>query len=101
MDCHKFYKATFDKVGPPLLEAFNAMLAEVLLPVSMCQGVVPLLPKVAGLPAASQLWPITLPVTDYKLLTKILLACLILILPTVFPSTQIGSVRGCSILMYR
>ncbi len=46
---------------------------------------------------ASQLRPITLLGTDYKLLTKILMACLIPVLPSVLRSTQLCSVRGRSI----
>ncbi len=46
---------------------------------------------------ASQLQPITLLGTDYKLLTKILVARLIPILPSVLRSTQLCSVRGRSI----
>ena len=50
---YEFYRATFPEVGPPLLDAFNAMLAGGLLTASLRQGVVRLLPKVAGVPAAS------------------------------------------------
>ena len=46
---------------------------------------------------ASQLRPITLLGTDYKLLTKILVARLIPVLPSVLRSTQLCSVRGRSI----
>jgi hypothetical protein len=52
---------------------------------------------VAGIPAAPQLRPITLLGTDYKLLTKILVARLLPVLPTVLQSTQLCSVRGRSI----
>jgi hypothetical protein len=94
---YELYKATFPEVGPPLLDAFNSMLAEGLLPASLRQGAVRLLPKVAGVPMASQLRPITLLGTDYKLLTKILVARLIPVLPSVLRSTQLCSVRGRSI----
>ena len=94
---YELYKTTFTEVGPPLLDAFNAMLAEGILTASLRQGVVRLLPKVAGVPMASQLRPITLLGTDYKLLTKILVARLIPVLPSVLRSTQLCSVRGRSI----
>jgi len=94
---YEFYRATLQEVGPSLVAAFNAMLAEGLLPASFRQGVVRLLPKVAGIPAASQLRPITLLGTDYKLLTKILVARLLPVLPSVLQSTQLCSVRGRSI----
>jgi hypothetical protein len=71
---YELYKATFTEVGPPLLDAFNAMLAEGILTASLRQGAVRLLPKVAGVPMVSQLRPITLLGTDHKLLTKILVA---------------------------
>jgi hypothetical protein len=61
---YEFYKATFPEVGASLLDAVNAMLAEGLLPASLRQGAVRLLPKVAGVPMASQLRPITLLATD-------------------------------------
>ena len=56
---YEHYKATFS-VGPPLLEAFNSMLASGLLLASMCRGVVHLFSKVGGIPAVSQLRLITL-----------------------------------------
>jgi hypothetical protein len=61
---YEFHRATFQEVGPSLLEAFTAMLAEGLLQTSFCQGIVRLLPKVARVPAASKLHPITLLGTD-------------------------------------
>ena len=94
---YEFYRATFHDVGPPLLEAYNAMLADGLLTASMRKGVVRLLPKVAGIPTASQLRPITLLGTDYKLLTKMFVGRLIPVLPDVLRSTQLCSVRGRSI----
>ena len=94
---YEFYRATFHDVGPPLLEAYNAMLADGLLPASMRKGIVRLLPKVANIPAASQLRPITLLGTDYKLLTKMFVGRLIPVLPDVLRSTQMCSVRGRSI----
>ncbi len=49
---YEFYKATFPEVGPSLLAAFNAMLAEGLLPASFRQGL-RLIPQVRGVPSAS------------------------------------------------
>ncbi len=73
------------------------MLAEGLLPASFCQGLVRLIPKVRGVPTASQLRLITLPGTDYKLLTKILVAWLLPLLPSVLRSAQLYSIRGRSL----
>ncbi len=51
---YEFYKATFGMVGPPLLDGLNAMLNRGLLVPSLRLGVVRLLPKVPGVPMASQ-----------------------------------------------
>ncbi len=90
---YEFYKATFGMVGPPLLDGLNAMLNRGLLAPSLRLGVVRLLPKVPGV----QLRPITLLNTDYKLLTKMFVACLLPLLPTVLQATQLCSIRGRSI----
>ena len=94
---YEFYKATFGMVGPPLLDGLNAMLNRGLLAPSLRLGVVRLLPKVPGVPMASQLRPITLLNTDYKLLTKMFVARLLPLLPTVLQATQLCSIRGRSI----
>jgi hypothetical protein len=64
---------------------------------SLRTGVVRLLPKVPGVPTSAQLRPITLLTTDYKLLTKMLVARLLLVLPSVLQSSQLCSVNGRSI----
>ena len=46
---------------------------------------------------ASQLRPITLLNTDYKLLTKMFVARLLPLLPSVLQATQLCSIRGRSI----
>ncbi len=56
---YEFYKATFGMVGLPLLDGLNAMLNCDFLSPSLPLGVVRLLPKVPGVPKASQLRPIT------------------------------------------
>jgi hypothetical protein len=94
---HEFYKATFGMVGLPLLDGLNAMLNGSLLAPSLRLGVVRLLPKVPGVPMASQLRPITLLNTDYKLLTKMIVARLLPLLPSVLQATQLCSIRGRSI----
>ena len=94
---YEFYQSTLDYVGPALLDALNAMLTRGLLSPSLRQGVVRLLPKVPGVPLASQLRPITLLCTDYKLLTKMMVTRLLPLLPTVLCATQLCSVRGRSI----
>ena len=84
-------------MGPVLLAAFQSALDRGRLPATMSQGAVRLLPKVPGVPAASQFRPITLLCTDYKLLTKILCQRLLPLLPTVLTTAQLCSVQGRSI----
>jgi hypothetical protein len=56
------------------------------------------LPKVKGIPMASQLRPITLLNTDYKLLTKVFVARLMRLLPSFLQRAQLCSVRGRTIM---
>ena len=94
---YEFYMATFGSVGPSLLDGLNTMLNNGLLSPSLRHGYVRLLPKVPGVPMASQLRPITLLNTDYKLLTKMMVARLLPLLPSVLKATQLCSVQGHSI----
>jgi hypothetical protein len=73
------------------------MLNGGLLSPSLWHGVVRLLPKVPGIPMSSQLRPITHLNTDYKLLTKMMVARLLTLLPSVLKATQLCSVRVHSI----
>ncbi len=52
-------------------DSLNSMLEEGQLSLPLYQGVIRLLPKFKGAPLASQMRPITLLNTDYKLLTKV------------------------------
>jgi len=94
---YEFYKATHQLTGPHLLAAFTAALQRGHLPATMRRGAVRLIPKVAGVPMASQFRPITLLCTDYKLLTKILCQRLLPLLPSVLATAQLCSVQGKSI----
>ncbi len=73
------------------------MLEQELLMESLRRGVFRLLPKVAGVPRADQLRLITLLSVDYKLLTKMLVARLVGVLPTIITSSQLCCVKGRSI----
>jgi hypothetical protein len=95
---YEFYKAVFGWVGPPTVDALNTMLEEGQLAPSLCQGVIRLLPKVRGVPMASQLRPITLLNTDYKLLTKVYMARLLQVLPKFLAKGQLCLVRGKNIM---
>lgn len=94
---YEFYKKTFASTGPVLLSALNAMLEAGELSSSLRRGVVRLIPKVTGVPMASQLRPITLLSTDYKLLTKMMVARMALVTASVLTATQMCSVEGRSI----
>ena len=94
---YELYKVIIPVIGKPLLAALNNMLAAGLLQPSLRQGVVRLLPKVRGVPAADQLRPITLLNTDYKLLTKMLVNRLLPLLPELLQTTQMCAVEGRSI----
>jgi hypothetical protein len=95
---YEFYKKVMPLVGPVMADALNAMLEEGQLAPSLHQGVIRLLPKVKGVPMASQLRPITLLNTGYKLLTKVFVARLMRLLPTVLQRGQLCSVKGRTIM---
>ena len=63
----------------------------------MEDGVTRLLSKVAGIPRVSELRPITLLQTDYKILTRILAKRLIKVLPEIIRSGQSCSVKDMGI----
>jgi hypothetical protein len=65
------------------------MLANGELVDSLKVGLVKLLPKVQGVPTASQLRPVTLLNSDYKLLTKMLVARMLGILLDLLQATQL------------
>ena len=94
---YELYKVMLPLVGPHLLSALNHMLATDSLTPSLRRGVVRLLPKVGGVPTASQLRPITLLNTDYKLLTKMLVNRFLPVLPNLLTATQLCSVKGRTI----
>ena len=94
---YEFYVAVFPVIEVCLVEALNVMLEDGQLAASLWVGGVRLLPKVAGVPGAHQLRPITLLSCDYKLMTKVMVRRLINILPTVLTTSQLCSVKGRSI----
>jgi hypothetical protein len=96
---YEFYKRMLPAIGPSLLLVFNGMLEASELGRSLRTGVVQLIPKVQGVPQASQLRPITLLTCDYKLLTKMFVNRLLLVLPTVLQASQLCSVRSRSIFV--
>jgi hypothetical protein len=97
---YEFYKVVMPLMGQHLTNALNTMLERGLLTASLRAGAVRLIPKVSGAPTVAQLIPlipITLLACDYKLLTKVFVARLIPLLPTVLTTSQLCSVQGRSI----
>ena len=94
---YEFYRTVLPLVGDCMVEAMNVMLERGELSPSLPRGAVRLLSKVPGVPAASQLRPITLLSCDYKLLTKVLVQRLVPIIPSITTSPQLCSVQGRSI----
>ncbi len=94
---YEFYTRVIHLVGDSMAAALNTMLANGEMTESLRLGAVRLLPKVAGVPAASQLRPITLLSTDYKLLTKVFCNRLLPLLPTIISPSQLCAVPGRSI----
>jgi hypothetical protein len=95
---YKFYRAVLGWVGPAMADGLNSMLEQGHLSPSLCQGTVRLIPKVNGVPAASQLRPITLLNTDYKILTKVYVERLVQVLPSILQSGQLCSISGRNIM---
>ena len=88
---YEFYKCVKDIIGPTLLEVFQEGLDNGVLVPSMRKGVTRLLNKVQGIPSVTDLRPITLLSTDYKIMTKLLVSRLTRVLPSVLTSGQLCS----------
>lgn len=89
---YEFYQLALPTLAPTLLEIFKAQLAAASLPPSARMGLTRLLPKVGGRPPQpSELRPITLLNSDYKLLTKLLATRLNAVLPDLLKSSQLCS----------
>jgi hypothetical protein len=95
---YEFSKKVMPWVGPAMAEALNSMLEEGQLAPSLRQGVMRLILKVKGILMASRLRPVTLLNTDYKLLSKVFVARLMKLLPSVLQKAQLCSVRGRNIM---
>jgi hypothetical protein len=69
------------------------MLPSGLLSLGLHLGVIRLLPKVSTVPLVSQFNPLTMLAVDYNLYTKMFVAPLLNVLPSVLRPTQLCSVR--------
>ena len=88
---YELYRVMFPVLGETLREVFNLQLERGELIPSNKMGVTRLLNKVEGAPMVGQLRPITLLCTDYKILSKVLVARLTPVLPTVLTTGQLCS----------
>jgi hypothetical protein len=70
------------------------MLSSGLPTLSLRRAVVCLLPKVSTVPTAAQLRPITFLAVDYKILTKMFVACLLHVYSDILKASQLYSVWG-------
>ena len=95
---YEFYVAAFPIIGGALVEVLASFLERSCLGRSQREGLTRLLPKVKEIPRVDQLRPITLLQTDYKILTKILVARINPVLPLVLRSGQLCSTGGGGIL---
>ena len=91
---YEFYKANLETMGPILTEVFNEQLARLKMPESNKLGATRLTSKLAGgqVPLVSELRPITLLNSDYKLLTMILAGRMEKVLGSILTSQQSCSV---------
>ena len=93
----EFYKAVSDLLGDDLVEVINDQLARLVLMESDLEGAMRLLSKVEGVPLVTELRPITLLNTSYKLLSRILSKRLARLLGTLLRSVQSCSKPGGNI----
>jgi exonuclease III len=95
---YEFYQRVKLIVGPTLVRVFVEELGSGSLVKSKRVGVTRLLNKVKNTPSVTDLRPITLLTTDYKILSKILVKRLNLVLPSILLSNQLCSVPPKNIL---
>ena len=87
----KFYKRTWTVVGPSFTKVLQAQLNRSRLMESGRHGATRLIPKVEGVPDATELRPITLLQTDYRLLSKCLAVRLHEVMKEVVHPGQLGT----------
>jgi len=90
----EFYRYFFGSIGPELLKVINCIVENNMLPVSMSQGMITLVPK-KGDKCNLQNWrPITLLNTDYKIISKILAGRLTKVICNIISPDQTCGVPG-------
>ena len=88
---YEFYKCTWDVIGSTITQVFQAQLDRERLMESGRHGATCLISKVEGIPDVTQLRPITLLQTDYRILSKCLAVRLHSVIEEVVDPGQLGT----------
>ena len=89
----EMYTALWDLIGEDLVEVLQAVLDREVLPDSCTRGLTRLIPKVVSpkIPEVTDMRPVTLLNTDYKLLSRVLTGRTRTVLPEVITSRQLAT----------
>ena len=88
---YELYKSTFDIIGQDFTRVLQVQMARFRIIESDQHGATRLTPKVEGVPAVTELRPITLLNCDYKILSKCFVKRLTPVMPEVILSGQLCS----------
>ena len=95
---YEFYKATWDIIGQDFARVLQVQMVRFRIIESDRHGATRLASKVDGVPAVTELRPITLLNCDYKILSKCFVKRLVPVMPEVILSGQLCSVGDKNIL---
>ena len=95
---YEFYQATWDIIGHDFAEVLQVQLQRFSLIESDRHGATRLASKVDGVPSVTELRPITLLNSDYKILSKAFVMRLCPVMPEIIKSGQLCSVKDKNIL---
>ena len=95
---YEFYKATWDIIGQDFARVLQVQMVRFRIIESDRHGATRLASKVDGVPAVTELRPITLLNCDYKILSKCFVKRLIPVMPEIILSGQLCSVGDKNIL---
>ena len=91
VELYEFFKITWNIIGSSFTKVLQAQLDRSRLTESGRHGATRLIPKVEGVPDVTQLRPITLLQTDYRLLSKCLAVRLHSVMKEVVHPSQLGT----------
>jgi exonuclease III len=95
---YEFYQVTWEIIGEDFVKVLQCQLDRVRLVESDRHGATRLTSKVDGIPAVSELRPITLLNCDYKILSKCFVGLLTPVMGEIISSGQLCSVKDKNIL---